>query len=163
MSMMLQSVVPFLPRGYDEGRSTEAGWSRRHTDNLQRLKQIRGTVQVAVFGSTEADLLQRWSPTSQGGNFQKLFSSVIFSIPGDTTDNIRWRLQHGETEGLDAEVCLNHPTHPPRPHFVLRAQTGSRQITIDALTVSCMIDRHLAVIVYPTAELVACCWIVLNV
>ena len=88
----------------------------RHGANGQRLKG--STAKAVIYGGTEVEMLSRWLSTSRAA---EQFGGVTvegLSIAGDSTDNLLWRLQHGETLGLKYQA---RPDYLPKECLLIFA------------------------------------------
>lgn len=95
------ATVPSLRPDYSP--EMLAAWSRRH-ESLVALARD-GKVEVAFFGdsiteawlTTGASAWNRWFAPLRAGNF---------GLSGDRTQQVLWRMQHGELDGLSPEVAV---------------------------------------------------------
>lgn len=78
-------------------------WLQRHQANVARARQ--GGIDVAFFGDS---LTQGW--LDQGRPAWEAFFAPLraaaFGIPGDRTQQLLWRMQHGELEGCSPCVVV---------------------------------------------------------
>jgi lysophospholipase L1-like esterase len=78
-----------------------AKWNELHESNLKRVKE--GKVDLLFLGDS---ITQGWG---QNAVWQKYYAShhaANFGIGGDTTENVLWRIQNGEIEGISPKVVV---------------------------------------------------------
>ena len=94
-----QAAQELLPPGSEDGRSSSLQWIELHEDNRRRAK-MQGSSPVAMLGGTEVDMFRKASLEAGTPEFYGEFEVAALGIPGDTADNLLWRLQNEEAEGL---------------------------------------------------------------
>lgn len=78
-----------------------AAWKERHENNLKRLKE--GPVDLLFVGDS---ITEGWGNNSV---WQKTYApekAANIGIGGDTTENVLWRLENGEAEGISPKVAV---------------------------------------------------------
>jgi lysophospholipase L1-like esterase len=99
--------IPY-PQYYDDelkvSRGNIATFNRLHTANVTRAKQ--GGIDVLFIGDSITQFwTSRQSRTVWNANFtDKKFAD--FGVSADRTQNVLWRLQHGEGEGYTPKVVV---------------------------------------------------------
>lgn len=78
-------------------------WEPRHQQKLERVKQ--GNVDLLMIGDS---ITQGWE--NEGKNIWEEFyaerNAVNLGYGGDRTENVLWRLQHGEVDGINPKVAV---------------------------------------------------------
>ena len=82
-------------------------WSSRHADALAKIKSAGGKFDVVLLG----DSIMHWwdhQPYAQPtwNEFTNSYSVLNLGYGGDRTQNVLWRLDHGELDGVDAKVLV---------------------------------------------------------
>lgn len=90
------TVIPSNRKG------TNKRFNKRHGENLQRIKD--GPIDLLFLGDSITD---RWSrePDLWKKYFGK-WNPANFGIGGDRTENIIWRINHGELDGISPKVVV---------------------------------------------------------
>ena len=104
------------PTPGDETRAVAAGWTKGGTwiDQHNDINAInkRGRVDIVFLGDS---ITQSWGgrgrnvAATAGDVWAKYFSvrnAVNFGISGDTTENVLWRIEHGNFDGIDPSLIV---------------------------------------------------------
>ena len=78
-------------------------WEPRHKEKLQRIQQ--GNVDLLMIGDS---ITQGWEKEGKAV-WEKYYAdrnAVNLGYGGDRTENVLWRLQHGEVDGIDPKVAV---------------------------------------------------------
>jgi len=80
-------------------------WTKRHEDKLAEARQLGKSAQIVFIGDSithnwEKDGLPVWN------RVYKPLNALDLGFGGDRTENVLWRLQHGEVDGLDPKVAV---------------------------------------------------------
>jgi lysophospholipase L1-like esterase len=89
------AVTP-VPRPYDQ-------WMERHNRVVERVK--RGDVGIAFIGNS---LTQRWESSGLPiwNKYYAPRNAVNMGFDGDGTQNVLWRLDHGEIDGISPKLAV---------------------------------------------------------
>ncbi len=85
------------------------GFQRKHTNNLDVIKQMKGHIDVLFMGDSITDFWRSAPPNGGKEVFEKYFGKMKvanFGIAGDTTQGVLWRLQNGEGQGYKPKVIM---------------------------------------------------------
>ncbi len=108
---------------YREGKSGK--FPKRHAENLQRIKE--GPIDLLFLGDSITD---RWHevPELWNASFRK-WKPANFGVGGDRTENVLWRLENGELDGVSPRVVVlmigTNNTHSNLPEDIV---SGIRRI-----------------------------------
>ena len=87
------------PRVREYGWMSTATWKARHEKHLARAKE--GKCDVLFLGDS---ITEGWGNNAV---WKKSYTNAVnFGIGGDTTQNVLWRIQNGELEGLAPKVVV---------------------------------------------------------
>lgn len=78
-------------------------WEPRHQEKLQRIKQ--GNVDLLMIGDS---ITQGWENEGKAV-WQKYYAArnaVNLGYGGDRTENVLWRIQHGEVDGINPRTAV---------------------------------------------------------
>ena len=78
-----------------------AVWTQTHEAFLKRAKQ--GKVDLLFLGDS---ITQGWGNNAVWQKHYGELNSANFGIGGDTTENVLWRIQNGEIEGVSPKVVV---------------------------------------------------------
>ena len=98
----VSSVPPKTPPNQPETRN--AGWERRALANIAIASAQASTIDVVFDGDSITDFWGR-AGIKVWTTFAK-YHPYDFAISGDTTQNLLWRLAHGQAQGLHPKVIL---------------------------------------------------------
>lgn len=90
------------PRTAEDAVTPVAKAPERHAQFLERARQ--GEIDLVFLGDSITD---RW-PRVGEHSWQKLapYKPANFGIEGDCTENLLWRLEHGELDGISPKVVV---------------------------------------------------------
>lgn len=114
-----------MPRTADYSWMTNADWAARHTNFLRRAGE--GSVQVLFLGDS---ITEGWGGNDVWKQHYTPLRSANFGIGGDTTQNVLWRVTHGELDGISPKVVVlmigtnNFGLHNDEPDDVARGVTA---------------------------------------
>ena len=97
------SVSPTTPTTQPETRN--AGWEKRALGNIANASAQAATIDVVFDGDSITDFWQKTGLKVWTTTFAK-YHPFDFGISGDTTQNLLWRLAHGQAQGLHPKVIL---------------------------------------------------------
>jgi lysophospholipase L1-like esterase len=80
----------------------EGSWMERHEKFVQRAKQ--GDVALLWLGDSITDNWKHFRGTF--GKYYANYKTANFGISGDQTQNLLWRLQNGELEGIQPKITV---------------------------------------------------------
>jgi beta-glucosidase len=97
-------TVSVTPDKLNESWSVD-WWTKRHEDKLAEAKQVGKSAQVVFIGDSithnwEKDGLPVWN------RVYKPLNALDLGFGGDRTENVLWRLLHGEVDGLAPKVAV---------------------------------------------------------
>lgn len=80
-------------------------WTKRHEDKLAEARQLGKNAQLVFIGDSithnwEKEGLPVWN------RVYKPLNALDLGFGGDRTENVLWRLLHGEVDGLDPKVAV---------------------------------------------------------
>ncbi|MGV3684840.1 MAG: GDSL-type esterase/lipase family protein [Daejeonella sp.] len=80
-----------------------AAWMVRHNAVVERIKQ--GKADVIFVGNS---LTQRWESTGADtwNKYYAAYNAVNMGFDGDKTQNVLWRLDHGEIDGISPKLAI---------------------------------------------------------
>ena len=99
----VSSVTPTTPPTQPETRN--ANWEKRALGNIANASAQAGSIDLVFDGDSITDFWQRTGLKVWTTAFAK-YHPVDFGISGDTTQNLLWRLAHGQAQGLHPKVIL---------------------------------------------------------
>ncbi|MEH6582069.1 MAG: GDSL-type esterase/lipase family protein [Halioglobus sp.] len=111
--LMLMGACQFAPHAtaeYREGMSIEPvsrqddWWISRHQQKLKE-KQALGNVQLVFLGDS---ITHSWEKRGKAAwdRFYRDRNALNLGYSGDKTENVLWRLQNGEVEGIDPSLLV---------------------------------------------------------
>ncbi|WP_229262111.1 GDSL-type esterase/lipase family protein [Duganella guangzhouensis] len=80
-------------------------WTARHESKLAEAKQLGKSAQVVFIGDSITEGWEKSGAPVWQRNYQPL-KGLALGFGGDRTENVLWRLQHGEVDGLDPKVAV---------------------------------------------------------
>ena len=97
------TVTPTMPS--DQPETRDAKWEKRANANMAKAAADAANINLVFDGDSITDFWQKrglkvWIPA-----FAK-YHPVDFGISGDTTQNLLWRLGHGQAQGMHPKVIL---------------------------------------------------------
>jgi lysophospholipase L1-like esterase len=91
-------------------RLNEAWWAGRHNAIIETVR-ARPDTQLLLIGDSITNNYDKSNPPDE--NFQPVWKefyeprhALNLGFSGDTTENVLWRLRHGEVEGLHPKVAM---------------------------------------------------------
>jgi lysophospholipase L1-like esterase len=78
-----------------------AAWNQRHQANLDRVK--KGNIDLLFVGDS---ITEGWGNNSVWQKTYAPMNAANIGIGGDTTENVLWRLENGEVEGISPKVAV---------------------------------------------------------
>jgi lysophospholipase L1-like esterase len=78
-----------------------AVWTQKHESFLKRAKE--GKVDVLFLGDS---ITEGWGNNAVWQKAYAPLNAANFGIGGDTTENVLWRIQNGEIEGISPKVVV---------------------------------------------------------
>jgi len=78
-----------------------ARWNQMHEANLARVK--KGNVDLLFVGDS---ITEGWGNNAVWQKNYAPLNAVNLGIGGDTTENVLWRLENGEVEGITPKVAV---------------------------------------------------------
>lgn len=78
-----------------------AVWNQMHEANVKRAKD--GKLDLLFLGDS---ITQGWNNNAVWQKAYGTLKAANFGIGGDTTENVLWRIQNGEIEGLSPKVVV---------------------------------------------------------
>jgi beta-glucosidase len=80
-------------------------WTPRHEKKLEEAKALGKTSQVVFIGDS---ITEGWEKSGAPvwDRYYKPLNGLALGFGGDRTENVLWRLLHGEVDGLDPKVAV---------------------------------------------------------
>lgn len=78
-------------------------WLRRHEALAERARQ--GGIDLAFFGDSLTDGWRNQGRAAWDAHFEPL-RAAIFGLPGDRTQQVLWRMHHGELDGYSPRAIV---------------------------------------------------------
>jgi lysophospholipase L1-like esterase len=78
-----------------------ADWNRRHEDHVKRIKE--GNVDLLFVGDS---ITEGWGNNAVWQKTYAPLKAANIGIGGDTTENVLWRLENGEVDGISPKVAV---------------------------------------------------------
>src|SRR5580765_322631 len=78
-----------------------ARWNQMHEANVKRVKE--GNVDLLFVGDS---ITEGWGNNSVWQKNYTPLNAVNIGIGGDTTENVLWRLENGEADGITPKVAV---------------------------------------------------------
>lgn len=94
-----QAVTP-APRTAEYSWMSVSDWNQKFAEDLAIARQ--GNIDLLLVGDS---ITQGW-PQAQQEKFFKDYRTANFAIGGDLTNNLLWRLEHGEIEKLKPKAVV---------------------------------------------------------
>jgi lysophospholipase L1-like esterase len=76
-------------------------WNKRHQANLDKVK--KGNIDLLFVGDS---ITEGWGNNSVWQKTYEPLKAANIGIGGDTTENVLWRLDNGEVEGISPKVAV---------------------------------------------------------
>jgi len=89
------------PRKKEYPWMSVAVWNRMHEDFLKRARE--GKIDLLFLGDS---ITQGWGGNAVWQKHYGALNAANFGIGGDTTENVLWRIQNGEIEGIGPKVVV---------------------------------------------------------
>ena len=99
--LQAESASEPAPRKKEYPWMSVAAWNQRHEGFLKRAKQ--GKVDLLFLGDS---ITQGWGNNAVWQKHYGALNAANFGIGGDTTENVLWRIQNGEIEGIEPKVTV---------------------------------------------------------
>ncbi|WP_229257251.1 GDSL-type esterase/lipase family protein [Duganella callida] len=80
-------------------------WTKRHEDKLAEAKQLGKSAQVVFIGDSITHNWEKDGAPVWARHYAPL-NALDLGFGGDRTENVLWRLEHGEVDGLDPKVAV---------------------------------------------------------
>jgi lysophospholipase L1-like esterase len=96
-----ESASEPAPRKKEYPWMSVAVWNQKHEAFLKRAKQ--GKVDLLFLGDS---ITEGWGNNAVWQKHYGELNAANFGIGGDTTENVLWRIQNGEIEGLAPKVAV---------------------------------------------------------
>jgi len=116
-----ESSVEPAPRTREYNWMSVATWKKKHEANVNRAKQ--GAVDVLFLGDS---ITEGWGGNAVWKKHYEPRKAANFGIGGDTTQNVLWRLNNGEADGITPKVVVlligtnNFGLHGDKPDAVAK-------------------------------------------
>lgn len=80
-------------------------WTTRHEKKLADVKQLGKSAQVVFIGDS---ITEGWEKSGAPvwARYYKPLNGIALGFGGDRTENVLWRVQHGEVDGLAPKVAV---------------------------------------------------------
>jgi lysophospholipase L1-like esterase len=92
-------VSPNLPD------TRNAGWEKRALSNIAKGQAGAASIQLIFDGDSITDFWQTRGQPIWKDRYGK-FNAIDFAISGDRTQNVLWRLAHGQAQGLHPKLIV---------------------------------------------------------
>ena len=98
-----QAETPYdpAPRKKEYPWMSVAVWTQMHEGFLKRAKE--GKIDLLFLGDS---ITQGWGNNAVWQKSYGSLNAANFGIGGDTTENVLWRIQNGEIEGISPKVIV---------------------------------------------------------
>jgi lysophospholipase L1-like esterase len=108
LTLALLLALPQAETAFDPAPRTKeypwmsvAQWKQTHEAYLKRAKE--GKIDLLFLGDS---ITQGWAGNAVWQKHYGGLNAANFGIGGDTTENVLWRIQNGEIEGLSPKVVV---------------------------------------------------------
>jgi len=135
--LAMAALIPVLAAAADPSapapRPNKPGWMERHQQKLDQLRQ--GPVDLLFIGDSITEELDSTKPALRDINavwrhFYACRHAVNLGFSGDTTSNVLWRIENGETDGISPKLAvLMIGTNNIRPRIQSSAQETQQGIS----------------------------------
>jgi lysophospholipase L1-like esterase len=135
--LAMAALIPVLAAAADPSapapRPNKPGWMERHQQKLDELRQ--GPVDLLFIGDSITEELDSSKPALRDINavWQRFYGcrhAVNLGFSGDTTSNVLWRIENGETDGIRPRLAvLMIGTNNIRPRIQSSAQETEQGIS----------------------------------
>lgn len=121
LSQAKESPWEPAPRAREYAWMSTAAWKARHEAFLKRAKE--GACDLLFLGDS---ITEGWGNNAVWKKSYAPRNAVNFGIGGDTTQNVLWRIQHGELDGLSPKAVVlmigtnNFGLHGDKPEDVAK-------------------------------------------
>jgi lysophospholipase L1-like esterase len=78
-----------------------AAWTQRHEANVKRIKE--GNIDLLFVGDS---ITEGWGNNSVWQKTYAPLKAANIGIGGDTTENVLWRLENGEVDGINPKAAV---------------------------------------------------------
>jgi lysophospholipase L1-like esterase len=97
-------TVSVTPAKLDESWSI-GWWTRRHEDKLKQAKALGKDSQIVFIGDS---ITHGWEKSGAAvwERYYKPMNGLALGFGGDRTENVLWRLRHGEVDGIAPKVAV---------------------------------------------------------
>jgi len=97
-------TVSVTPEKLNESWSL-SWWTARHEKKLADARQLGKSAQVVFIGDS---ITEGWEKSGAAvwDRYYKPLNGIALGFGGDRTENVLWRLQHGEVDSLDPKVAV---------------------------------------------------------
>ncbi len=97
-------TVSVTPEKLNESWSI-SWWTTRHEKKLAEARQVGKSAQVVFIGDS---ITEGWEKSGAAvwDRYYKPLNALDLGFGGDRTENVLWRLQHGEVDGLAPKVAV---------------------------------------------------------
>lgn len=78
-------------------------WLKTHESYVNRVKQVQWPIRIVFFG----DSITQWWPWREfKDRYTQKQGAVNFGIGGDQVQNLLWRVENGEMDGISPRVAV---------------------------------------------------------
>jgi len=96
-----ETAVDPAPRKKEYPWMSVAVWTQMHEGFLKRAKE--GKIDLLFLGDS---ITQGWGGNAVWQKYYGPLNAANFGIGGDTTENVLWRIQNGEIDGIAPKVVV---------------------------------------------------------
>lgn len=100
-------TVSMTPDTLNESWSTE-WWLPRHLKKLEEIRSLKASgknAEVVFIGDSITEGWEKEGKTVWDANYAR-YNALALGFGGDRTENVLWRLQHGEVDGIAPKVAV---------------------------------------------------------
>lgn len=97
--------VPALTPEVQTAEWAQSWWMPRHEEKLAEVRQLKDKVQLMFLGDS---ITQAWENRGREvwDSYYQRRRAINLGFSGDRTEQVLWRLQHGEVEGLSPKLVV---------------------------------------------------------